>query len=65
MNYKFKCKHVRTDVGTRSKIWRGERILNAYGKTPRKQGKSLVTLVSLKDGIIPGMCFYAPPRYSR
>lgn len=43
----------------------GVRILSAYGKTPRKQGKSLVTLVSLKHGIVPGMCFYAPPRYSR
>lgn len=65
MNYKFKCKYVRTDVETSSKIWRRERILSAYGKTPRKQGKSFVTLVSLKHGIAPGMCFYAPLRYSR
>lgn len=30
----------------------------------RKQDKSLVTSVSKKCGLILGMCFQAPPRYS-
>lgn len=40
------------------------RISRACEKTPRKQGKSLITSASLKLGVL-GMCFCALPMYSK
>lgn len=40
------------------------RILRACENTPRKENKSLVTLVSSKPGFVLGMCVCVLPRYS-